>query len=77
MNGGHANGICDRCGSKRKLNTLRKEWTGLRVCRDGCWDPRHPQDYVRAVPDNMALHDPRPEPADVFVAVNGVQPEDL
>ena len=28
--------ICDRCGFKKKLHDLRKEWTGLKVC-DACF----------------------------------------
>lgn len=72
----HVNGICDRCGFKRKLSTLRKEWTGLRVCSE-CWEPRHPQDFVRGVPDNQSVPDPRPEPTDIFIGTNDVQPEDL
>jgi len=61
------NGICDRCGFRFKLAALRKEWTGLKVC-SGCFDHRNPQDFVRGVPDRQAVRDPRPEPADVFVA---------
>jgi hypothetical protein len=33
-------GECMRCGFKRRLPELAKEWTGLRVCRDKCLDPR-------------------------------------
>ena len=33
-------GECMRCGFKRRLNMLCKEWTGLRVCKDTCRDPR-------------------------------------
>jgi hypothetical protein len=28
-----------RCGFKYRLNELKKEWTGLRVCKP-CFDPR-------------------------------------
>lgn len=61
-----AKGICDRCGFEFPLNQLRKEWTGLKVCQAD-YDRRHPQEFVRGVPDNQVLHDPRPEPADVFM----------
>jgi hypothetical protein len=72
----HAKGICDRCGFERKLSALRKEWTGLKVCSD-CFEKRHPQDFVRGVPDFQALHDPRPEPEPVFIGPGDVAPEDL
>lgn len=75
-NPAHALGICDRCGFKHQLNALRKEWTGLRVCRD-CWEPRHPQDHVRGVPDNQSLQDPRPRPVDVFIGPGDVTADDL
>lgn len=39
---------CQRCGVDRRANDIRREWTGLLVCRDTCWEPRHPQELVRA-----------------------------
>jgi hypothetical protein len=59
--------ICDRCGFKKQSSELRKEWTGLMVCADTCFEARHPQDFVRGVPDKQAPPWVRPEPADVFV----------
>lgn len=56
---GDWNAECDRCGFNFKASELRKEWTGLRVCRD-CWEPRHPQDFVRGVPDRQAPDWARP-----------------
>ncbi len=58
--------ICDRCGFKYWNYELRMEWTGLMVC-SADWDPRHPQDFVRGVPDNQTVAIARPEPADVFI----------
>ena len=66
-NAAHVLGICDRCGFRRKLHQLRKEWTGLKVCSDTCWEPRHPQEFVRGVKDDQSVYEPRPEPADVFL----------
>lgn len=60
------NVICDRCGQKYKSPELRQEWTGLMVCQ-GCWEPRHPQDFIRTVPDRMSVPYTRPRPADIFV----------
>jgi hypothetical protein len=60
-------GICPRCGLKHNISFFRREWTGVRVCKD-CWDPRHPQMDVRGVPDRQRVPGgPLPEPADVFV----------
>jgi hypothetical protein len=44
---------CQRCGFDYLNHDLRKEWTGLRVCRD-CFEIRHPQDFVRGVRDDQA-----------------------
>lgn len=73
---GEAKAICDRCGFTFRLPQLRKEWTGKKVCPD-CWETRHPQDFVRGVPDFQAVPEPRPDPAPVFIGVNDVNPEDL
>lgn len=35
-------GLCDRCGEKHRLKSLRKEWTNLMVC-GSCFDPRPAQ----------------------------------
>lgn len=35
-----------------------------------CWEPRHPQDFVRAHPETNRLPYRRPEAADVEVANN-------
>lgn len=67
---GSWNVICDRCGVKRKADQVRKEWTGLIVCSDKCWEPRHPQDFVRSKPDDQSVPFTRPEKTDQFVAVN-------
>jgi len=63
---GSWNVICDRCGEKYKAGQIRKEWTGLMVC-EGCWEPRHPQDFIRTVPDTMSVPYVRPRPADIFI----------
>jgi hypothetical protein len=56
--------VCDRCGSEVLNTALRREWNGLRTCPD-CWEPRHPQDYLRGRKDNQAPPWTRPEPPDV------------
>lgn len=70
---GDWNVICDQCGKKRKASEVAKRWDGLVVCktevRPGCYETRHPQDFVRTVVDNQAVAFSRPEPADTFVSV--------
>lgn len=51
--------VCDRCGITYYASQLSKEWTGFRVC-SGCWDPRHPQEYLRGKADPQAAPWQRP-----------------
>ncbi len=77
---GDANAVCDRCGFKFKRSQLRREWTGLLVCGlDGnqCWEPRHPQDRLKAVRDRQTVPNARPETSDDFLATNEVDEGDL
>ena len=69
-------GCCQRCGFKVRLSTIRKEWTGLRVCPK-CWDPRHPQLDVQAAEERIARIDALPEPPDVFISPGDHSPDDL
>lgn len=69
-------GECPRCGFKKRLNTFRREWTGLRVC-SSCYDPRHPQMDVRGVPDRQAVRDPAPQTTPIFLDVGDVTENDL
>lgn len=38
---------CDRCGFERRVAELAEEWNGLTVCKDTCYETRHPQDFLR------------------------------
>jgi hypothetical protein len=49
---GNWNAICSMCGAKFKASELMQHWQGMWRCSK-CWEPRHPQDFVRGVPDNM------------------------
>lgn len=51
---GDWNAVCRRCGAQKKASTLRRQWQGYYVCPEH-WEPRHPQDFVRAVPDNPGV----------------------
>lgn len=47
---GEWNIACSMCGRKRKSSELVKNWQGMWRCPEHN-DERHPQDFVRAVPD--------------------------
>ena len=61
--------LCQRCGRKRVNDQVSKEWTGLLVCSDRCFEERHPQDFVKGVPDDQTVPYTSPEPTDVTVSV--------
>lgn len=63
---GDWNAICDVCGFKFKASELKERWDGLKVC-DMDWEQRHPQDMIRAIPDEQPLPWTRPEGPDVSV----------
>lgn len=63
---GDPKGICDICGFEYHLSELRYNWKGSRVCRKD-WDPRHPLDYIRDIPDQIPIKDPRPEPDPIYI----------
>jgi hypothetical protein len=62
------NATCDACGRKFKASRLRKRWDGFMVCERE-WEPRHPQDFVRArpSPDPAPLPWTRTQPDPSFV----------
>lgn len=60
---GDHNAICDRCGMEYKATELKKTWDGLWVCSKD-FEVRHPQDFVRGVPDQQAPSFTRPEAPD-------------
>lgn len=47
------NAECQRCGREFKSDAIRREWTGLRVCKD-CWEPRNKQESLRGKADRQA-----------------------
>lgn len=70
-------GECMRCGFKRRVNRLSKEWTGLRVCSD-CWDPR-PADTrpPRVQPEGLPVPCASPETTPIFRAPGDFGGDDL
>ena len=65
---GEFNLTCDRCSKKIKAHEAKHEWTGFIVCGD-CWEPRHPQDFVKAQSDKITVPFTRPIPEYVFIVV--------
>ena len=65
---GDWNAICAVCGFKYKASELRKRWDGVYVCPSD-HEERHPQDFVRARPDQRPLPFTAPEPNDLFTSV--------
>lgn len=63
---GDYNVQCFRCGMKRKASTMKKQWQGYYVCPEH-WEARQPQDFVKAIPDQIAVPWSQPEPVDTFV----------
>lgn len=60
---GQWNVICDRCGFKMKSGQVKKTWDNLYVCK-GCWETRHPQDFLRGKKDDQSVAFSRPEGTD-------------
>lgn len=60
------NAVCFRCGRKFKSDVMAKNWQGFWTCRT-CFEPRQPQDYVKAVPDMQTPPWVQPPPGDVFI----------
>jgi len=52
--------ICQRTGIKFRKSDMRKEWTGLWV-HYSVLNPRHPQEFVRSIPDNPAVYPVLPD----------------
>jgi hypothetical protein len=57
---GQWNAICDQCGAKFKASQLLLQWDNARVCWS-CYDPRHPQDFVRPILDTSSPPWTRPD----------------
>lgn len=57
---GSYNVICDVCGLKYKASDVSRRWDGMMVCKSDL-EPRHPQEFVRAVPDVSKLPFVRPD----------------
>lgn len=59
------NAYCSLCNGTYKAHELQKHWTGLYRCKK-CWEPRQPQDFVKAGPPEKPVPWVQP-PNDVYV----------
>jgi hypothetical protein len=62
---------CQRCGFTIYGSEAKREWTGLNVCSK-CWEPRHPQEFVRGVRDDMTVPFANPPGTPYFLGTNEV-----
>lgn len=67
---GDWNAVCFECGRKFKASMMKKHWQGYWVCPEH-WEPRHPQDFVRAIREVQAPPWTQPMPADSFIEPRG------
>lgn len=51
---GDWNAQCGECARKFKASSLRLDWKGFHKCT-ACWEPRHPQDFVRGLPETVGV----------------------
>lgn len=58
--------LCDRTGMAIREEDSKIEWTGSVVAKEE-WEPRHPQDYLRAREDDQSSKGlVRTEPSDSY-----------
>ena len=56
--------ICDQCGLKDYASKMTKRWDGRMVHKDpakGCFETRHPQEFLRGRPDSGKVAWTRPD----------------
>ena len=63
---GDWNLIDDKTGFKIKASNSRLQWNNVR-CAENVFEERHPQDFVRGVPDKQNVPFARPEAANPWV----------
>lgn len=56
---------CYQCGKTRLASTMRRHWQGHYVCPEH-WEPRHPQEFVRATKDDQTVPWLQSPPEDQF-----------
>ena len=68
---GGYNASCDECGLKFKASELLRRWDGAMVDK-ACWEPRHPQEFIKPINDQPKLPFIRPDiaQADIGPGIN-------
>lgn len=59
--------VCDLCGRDGLASQAKRNWKGQWVHPEH-WEPRHPQDFVRGVPETITPPWTRPRQADTYAA---------
>ena len=67
---------CERTGFKVPASETVREWGG-KIVWNRVYEERHPQDYVRGVPERGSVPFARPKPTDRFLSDNEVTAADL
>jgi len=60
--------VCQKDGKEYYSEDKRIQWDGLIVYKKNL-DQRHPQDFVRAVKEDVSVKNPSPEGEDTFISV--------
>ena len=70
--------ICDVCQLKAYRSECKKTYDGKIAHVDGCWYPEHPQEKVRAIPDDQRVPEARPRKTDKFISdlAAAIDPDD-
>ena len=63
-----AGGLYVMCGKKVKAHKAKHRWDGFVVCEKD-YEPRQPQDFVKARVDKITVPFLRPRPVDIFTQV--------
>lgn len=67
---GEWNYTCPVCQQVYKSGNIRRRWDGLMVCKTD-WEPRHPQDMIRGIPDHTGVPEVSPDPSGGSVDTSG------
>lgn len=59
---------CMSCGFEYRAFHIKERWDGLYVCKH-CWEPRHPQEFLRVPNDKVAPDQPINIPGATFTDV--------
>lgn len=63
---------CQECWQTFKASQVRKRWDGFWVCYR-CWEPRHPQDFIKGIPDRQNVPFSTSDPDYIYSGTTGDQ----